>query len=364
MEEQQNIERVHPTYDTNVRYHTHYKNAKATVLNGQSRRNLVGLTTDLGEFSNERIGKLCALHLNSQFGFITTSYNALRELEKRWPEHERLDPTVKSIEDAKSKLDGYKNVPKFTTNGEQLIFPIILQTIPTSIQQSQTLPTGVRARYAANLVHIPDHILATYPDLRLTVWYYHYFRNLIIFESRDGAEKFVDFHLKRRRRLSRRSNLSAREREEYHMSGNLLDYPLRCVDDLAYVRYGTKGIRLGVRNQEPRFRFGSPDIKTTTAYKQDQAKLKTLQNDIVSEEEDMDALSIDNLEEEKKGLLADLKEYENDIKGLKEKIEEYGRSENALKQQLVNLSNKPNKRKAGDHGAGGSDTRPSKKRLQ
>ena len=131
------------------------------------------------------------------------------------------------------------------------------------------------------MVSIPESILNEFPYIRLEVWYFHYFRNLIIFQTKRGAETFVDFHRNRiqRYRNSRQSRQQS-AKAEYEMSVALLDYPMRCVDDPNFFRQGARGIRLGSRHFTAPFTFGNPDIRHTKAFQDLNAKHGSIEQKI------------------------------------------------------------------------------------
>ena len=204
---------------------------------GQRRGDgLLGLTNDLGFFSRG-VGNICAIHIGKAFGFVVTN-DISRTLERDWEQTMSLTPTVKTLEAARFKLETMRNKPNIANGTSQkfLVYPIQLrhQSDIRSVRGAiQTLPDGVMAKYAANLVTIPESILYEFPSIRLEVWYFHYFRNLIIFQTKHGAETFIDFHRKRIQhyRNSRHQSRQQSARAEYEVSVALLEYPIRCVDD-------------------------------------------------------------------------------------------------------------------------------------
>ena len=207
---------------------------------------------------------------------------------------------MKTLEAARFKLETMRNRPNIahSTREKFLVYPIPLlhkAGVRDNPRAIFTLPDGVMAKYAANLVIIPETILNEFPYIRLEVWYFHYFRNLIIFQTKRGAETFVDFHRNRiqRYRNSRQSRQQS-AKAEYEMSVALLDYPMRCVDDPNFFRQGARGIRLGSRQFTAPFTFGNPDIRHTKEFQDLNAKHGSIEQKIQEIEAAIDENKISN----------------------------------------------------------------------
>ena len=195
------------------------------------------------------------------------------------------------------------------------------------------------AKYAANLVTIPESILYEFPSIRLEVWYFHYFRNLIIFQTKHGAETFVDFHRKRIQhyRNSRHQSRQQSARAEYEVSVALLEYPIRCVDDPNFFRQGSRGIRLGSRRFTASFTFGNPDIRHTKGFQDLNAKHGNIQHKIEEIEGAIDENKISNLQEEMRDLDSELSELQSEITGMEEERENQVADTRELELKLKNL---------------------------
>ena len=229
------------------------------------------------------------------------------------------------------------------------------------MQQSITLPPNVRAKYAANMVYIPEHIFTAYPNFRLQVWFCHYFRTLIIFETKAGAEKFIRFHLERRNRIRRqRGRKTPAQQKDYDVSNTLLGFNLRCVDDLTFKRNGTAGFRLGgSRNPEPKFQFGSPEYRKTENYRNLQRELEDANDKKTDLEETLAEMDVNALKEEKRGFLQGIKDVQSEIDGLYEDISNNKKKVKDLDTKRINLRKKSGKRKASSSLNGGSSSSTS-----
>jgi hypothetical protein len=208
------------------------------------------------------------------------------------------------------------------------------------------------------MVYIPEHIFTAYPNFRLQVWFCHYFRTLIIFETKAGAEKFIRFHLERRNRIRRqRGRKTPAQQKDYDVSNTLLGFNLRCVDDLTFKRNGTAGFRLGgSRNPEPKFQFGSPEYRKTENYRNLQRELEDANDKKTDLEETLAGMDVDALKEEKQGFLQGIKDVQSEIDGLYEDISNNKIKVKDLDTKRMNLRKKSGKRKASSSLNGGSSS--------